>query len=220
MNQRTTTAIKSSPQVTKFFEHHDPVRGRLVIAIDATASRQPVWDVAARLQAEMFTAAAALDVQLVYYRGLNELVASRWLNDAKSLAAIMSRVSCHAGTTQIERVLRHARAEQQRQPINGVVLISDACEETPAALYDAAAGLGVPVFIFQEGNDATVEAVYREIARISGGAYAKFDAGAAAKLGDLLRAVAAFAGGGLKALATQKTEAAILLLEQLGSGCS
>jgi hypothetical protein len=217
MNQCATTAIKSTPQVTKFLARHDPVRARLVIAIDATASRQPAWDVAARLQAEMFTAAAALDVQLVYYRGLAEFIASRWLSDARSLTAIMSKVSCQAGSTQIQRVLQHARAEQQRQQINGVVLISDACEEPPSALYDAAAGLGVPVFIFQEGNDTQVELTYREIARITNGAHARFDAGAATRLGDLLKAVAAFAGGGIKALATQKTEAAVLLLEQLRS---
>jgi hypothetical protein len=216
MNQ-VTTAIKSTPQVTKFLARHDPARGRLVIAIDATASRQPAWDAAARLQAEMFGAAAELDVQLVYYRGLGELVASRWLGDARSLTAIMSKVTCVAGTTQIKRVLQHARAEHQCQPINGVVLISDACEEMPSALYDAAAGLGAPVFIFQEGNDTHVEQTYREIARITNGAYARFDASAAARLGDLLKAVAAFAGGGLRALATQKTEAAVLLLEQLRS---
>jgi hypothetical protein len=206
------------PQLDRFFERFDPPRGRLIFALDATASRQPSWDLAARLQSEMFSAIGGqLDVQLVYYRGLNELVASRWLADAGSLTAIMAQVVCHAGTTQIERVLGHARAEHQRQPINGLVLISDACEETPAALYDAAVSLGVPAFVFQEGNDPSVEGVYREIARISGGAYAKFDASAAARLGELLKAVAIFAGGGLKALAAQKTEAAVLLLEQLKS---
>jgi hypothetical protein len=175
---------------------------------------------AAKLQAEMFGAIGGhggLDVQLVYYRGFNEFVASRWLSDAKSLTAIMSQVACRAGVTQIERTLRHALAEHRQQPINGLVLISDACEENPPSLYDAAAGLGVPVFMFQEGNDPLVGNVYGEIARITGGAHARFDATAAAKLSDLLRAVAAFAGGGIKALAAQKTEAAILLLEQLKS---
>jgi hypothetical protein len=48
-------------------------RGRLIFALDATMSRQPMWDSACRLQADMFREAAAiggLDVQLVYYRGL------------------------------------------------------------------------------------------------------------------------------------------------------
>src|SRR3982074_3149100 len=50
-------------------------RGRLIFALDATMSRQPMWDTACRLQADMFREAAAiggLDVQLVYYRGLSE----------------------------------------------------------------------------------------------------------------------------------------------------
>src|SRR5438128_7296066 len=54
-------------------------RGRLVFALDATMSRQPTWDTACRLQADMFREAAAiggLDVQLVYYRGLAECRAS------------------------------------------------------------------------------------------------------------------------------------------------
>ena len=48
-------------------------RGRLIFALDATMSRQPTWDQACKLQAEMFREAAAiggLDIQLVYYRGL------------------------------------------------------------------------------------------------------------------------------------------------------
>src|SRR5215218_9724455 len=56
-------------------------RGRLIFALDATMSRQPMWDTACRLQAEMFREAGAiggLDVQLLYYRGLNECRASRW----------------------------------------------------------------------------------------------------------------------------------------------
>lgn len=35
-------------------------RGRLIFALDATASRAPTWDRAAKLQGEMFEAAAAL----------------------------------------------------------------------------------------------------------------------------------------------------------------
>src|SRR3984893_6425695 len=60
-------------------------RGRLIFALDATMSRQPTWDAACRLQADMFREAAAaggLDVQLVYYRGLRECRASVWVAQA------------------------------------------------------------------------------------------------------------------------------------------
>jgi hypothetical protein len=54
-----------------------------------------------------------------------------------------------------------------------------------------------------------------EIARITSGAHCKFDANAAQHLADLLKAVAAFAAGGIRALAHQKTDAARLLLTQI-----
>ena len=58
-------------------------RGRLIFALDATMSRQPTWDLAQSLQAKMFEAAGSLgglDVQLVYFRGLNECRASKFVS--------------------------------------------------------------------------------------------------------------------------------------------
>src|SRR5438477_10017131 len=66
-------------------------RGRLIFALDATMSRQPTWDTACRLQAEMFREAAAiggLDVQLVYYRGFGECRASGWVSNGERLAQL------------------------------------------------------------------------------------------------------------------------------------
>src|SRR3546814_15791444 len=79
-------------------------RGRLMFALDATASRQPTWDRACRIQAEMFHATAAiggLDVQLVFYRGFGECKASPWVSDAAALARKMTAVGCLGGQTQI-----------------------------------------------------------------------------------------------------------------------
>src|ERR687888_991421 len=75
-------------------------RGRLIFALDATMSRQPTWDEACRLQADMFSEAAAiggLDVQLAYYRGLAECRASRWVSDARMLGSLMERIDCRGG---------------------------------------------------------------------------------------------------------------------------
>jgi hypothetical protein len=182
-------------------------RGRLVFALDATMSRQPTWDSACALQADMFREAASvggLDIQLVYFRGLNECRASGWIRDSGHLAELMGRIDCRGGHTQIGKVLAHARKEHQEQMVQAVVFVGDAMEENVDALC-AAAGelglLGVPVFMFQEGHDAVTENAYREIARLSRGAYSRFDTGAASQLGELLRAVAAYAAGGRKALA-------------------
>ena len=53
--------------------HRPGARGRLVFALDATMSRQPTWDMACALQADMFREAASLgslDIRLVYYLSL------------------------------------------------------------------------------------------------------------------------------------------------------
>jgi hypothetical protein len=76
-------------------------------------------------------------------------------------------------------------------------------EESIDALCAAAGELGlrgVPVFMFQEGGDPVAENAFREIARLSRGAYCRFDTGSARELGELLRAAAAYAAGGMKAL--------------------
>jgi hypothetical protein len=196
-------------------------RGRLVFALDATASRQPTWDTACNLQAEMFREVATtggLDMQLVYYRGLRECRASRWLSNAKQLANTMSKIMCHAGETQIEKILIHARKETKLLRVNALVFVGDAMEENPDALVHEASELGrlgVPAFMFQEGRDREVEHTFREIARLTHGAYCRFDPGAARQLGELLRAVAVYAAGGMTALSARQDGGAIKLLGQL-----
>jgi hypothetical protein len=165
----------------------------------------------------MFSAVAAiseLDVQLLHFGG-EKFVAEKWISDPKVLSAIMSRVRCAAGPTQIQRVLAHTRREHAREKIGASILISDSCEENPHTLYNEARELGLPCFLFQEGTDERVGEIYAEIAKISGGAHCTFDANAAQRLGDLLKAVAAFAAGGVKALAAQNSEAGRLLLAQV-----
>lgn len=199
-------------------------RGRLVFALDATMSRQPTWDLAQSIQGEMFVATAAqggLDVQLVYFRGFSECRASDFVSGGQGLAALMSRISCRAGQTQIGKVLRHVRDETRAKRIGALVFIGDAMEENIDAV-SAVAGelglLGVKGFMFQEGNNPTAATAFREIARLTGGAYATFDAGAPRRLAELLKAAAAYAAGGLLELqrrAGQGEAAARLLLSQM-----
>src|ERR1700757_3251942 len=195
-------------------------RGRLVFALDATMSRQPTWDMACTLQADMFREAASLgslDIRLVYYRGFNECRASKWISDSAELARLMSKIDCRGGNTQIGRVLSEARREAAASGVRAVVFVGDAMEEKVDDLCAKAGELGmlkVPVFMFQEGRDPTAEQAFREIARLSGGAWCRFDPGAAAQLRELLRAAAAYAAGGreaLKRLSARETSAAKLL---------
>ncbi len=197
-------------------------RGRLIFALDATMSRQPTWDLAQALQGRMFEAAATtggLDVQLVYFRGQNECRASRFVTGGQGLAELMSRIEVYGGLTQIRKVLAHAAAEARRDRVGALVFIGDAMEENVDRL-SAAAGelalLGVKAFLFQEGDDPAARRAFKEIARITGGAYEAFGPGAAARLAALLSAAASYAAGGrpaLEALAAREPEARRLLTQ-------
>lgn len=181
-------------------------RGRLIFALDATASREPSWDRACRIQGEMFEATAALgglDVKLVYYRGFNECKASRWLMSAADLHRVMRAVSCLGGETQIERVLDHALAENRKQRLGALVFVGDAMEENIDRLCRLAGELGlkgVPIFLFHEGADRIAARAFQQMAKLSRGAYLRFDLASADRLKDLLGAVAVYAAGGYRAL--------------------
>ena len=181
-------------------------RGRLMFAMDATASRQPTWGRAANIQGEMFSATSALgglDVQLAFFRGFGEFKVSHWTSDTSELLRLMTSVSCFAGQTQNGKVLKQALNETQKCRVNALVYDVDSMEEDIDALGKTAGELGlngVPAFMFLEGGDPIAEFSFKEIARLSGGACVRFDAGSADMLKKLLGAVAVFAAGGHRAL--------------------
>ncbi|PIW25831.1 MAG: hypothetical protein COW30_18125 [Rhodospirillales bacterium CG15_BIG_FIL_POST_REV_8_21_14_020_66_15] len=181
-------------------------RGRLMFGMDATASRQPTWDRAARLQAEMFQVTrelGGLDVQLAFFRGFGEFKVSKWTADAGELTRLMTGVMCLAGETQIGKLLKHAVNETKKRRVNALVYVGDCFEEDVDALGRTAGELGllgVPVFTFHEGGDAIARFGFQQIAKLSGGAYCSFDAASAETLKELLAAVAVYAAGGRRAL--------------------
>jgi hypothetical protein len=181
-------------------------RGRLIFALDATMSRQPTWDAACHLQAGMFAEAdriGGLDVKLIYFRGYRECKASKWHGEAAPLQAAMAKIQCMGGYTQIGRVLKRAIKEAKDGPIGALVYVGDAMEEDVDDLCHHAGKLGVmgvPAFFFQEGDDPAARGAFKEMARLTGGAWCRFDASSASQLRDLLQAVAVYAAGGRKAL--------------------
>ncbi|WP_198378188.1 VWA domain-containing protein [Neoroseomonas rubea] len=195
--------------------------GRLVFAVDATASRQPAWDRACALTGEMFLATrdlGGLAVSLAYWRGFMEFAATPFLTDGAELARRMSGVTCLGGQTQLLRALRHALAESRKEKVGALVLVGDAVEEDVDALCHAAGELGLfgtPVFCFQEGDNPVATNAFRQVAKVSGGAWAPFDSASAGTLRDLLRAVAVFAAGGRGALAALSGPAAARIAGQL-----
>jgi len=182
-------------------------RGRLIFAMDATASRGPTWDRASHLQAEMFKVTEALgglEVQLIYYRGFGECRASPWVANSAELLRFMTRVTCLAGQTQLGKVLKRAVKETKQQKVAALVFVGDAMEEDIDHLGHLAGELGLlglPCFMFHEGLDPVSRNAFQQIARLSGGAFCNFDASSAQQLRELLSAVAVFAAGGRRALA-------------------
>ncbi|MFO1119470.1 MAG: VWA domain-containing protein [Rhodospirillales bacterium] len=233
-NQKFVTKIASTAEVDTFLRKLDQgtvrapqTRGRLLFALDATGSRQATWDRAAHIQTEMFLSAQSLGglkIQLCFYRGYGEFKVSPWLAEAAPLLRMMTSVSCRAGETQIGRVLRHAANEAASRRVSALVFVGDCCEEMPDALATRTgrlAAFGVPAFMFHEGNDLRAAAAFREIARITGGAYSRFDASSPDALRQLLCAVAVYAAGGGPALlrhAASASSAVKRLAHQMAGG--
>ncbi len=199
-------------------------KGRLIFALDATASRQPTWDRACHIQREMFNEVAdigTLSLQISFFRGYGEFRATPWTEDSRALAGPMSRVNCLGGYTQIKKVLNHALGQHKDKPINALVFVGDCIEEDVDDLCHLAGEMGlknIPIFVFQDVYEPAAENCFRQMARLSGGAFCGFDEKSADMLKDLLKAVAIFAVGGRKALSDygrKKGSDVTLLLEQL-----
>ncbi|WP_108124267.1 hypothetical protein [Saccharospirillum mangrovi] len=212
MNKDHLPAKSSSQDIDRFLQTaaKTPVAtqqaGRLLFALDATASRQPSWDTACQLHSELFLATrdlGGLAIQLCYYRGFNEFHAGAWVTSADALLRAMNGVRCLGGHTQIAKVLKQALAETRQKAVKAVILVVDCCEEPADELSQLAGELGLlntPVFVFQEGQDAHASQVFGQIAQLSGGALSAFDHRSPAVLKALLGAVAVYASGGRTAL--------------------
>ena len=93
-------------------------RGRLIFALDATMSRQPTWD--QRLPAAGRHVPRSRGRRRPRYpaRLLSRpcgMPRSPWVAEPERLGALMSRIDCRGGHTQIGKVLA-PRAARKRQP--------------------------------------------------------------------------------------------------------
>ena len=118
--------------------------------------------------------------------------------------------------------MRSRRPRQKK--VNALVFVGDCMEEDIDELCRLAGELGihnVPVFLFHEGSDPAAERAFKQIARLTKGAYCPFDAGSAQQLRDLLSAVAVYAAGGRRALenfSKTRGEKVKLLTRQISKG--
>ena len=193
---------------------------RLIFALDATASREPTWDLASSLHAEMFNAvdSAKLAIQLVSFGGFNQFRSSSWNSSPAQLLQEMQRVRCLGGITQIGRVLDHLLKEAStNDQLKAAVYIGDMCEEPLVELLSMAGQLGlrrVPVFMFQEGRERYATEVFRSIAERSGGVHMPFESGSAKQLAEMLKTVAVYATEGYDGIKLIDTPLSRKLLTQ------
>ncbi len=218
-NKPPRLAASAIEQFLAQIERHpapaDSGGGRLIFALDATASRQPTWDAACRLQAEMFTQTrelGQLQVKLCFYRGYDELRSSPWHQGADNLVKAMSAVQCLGGQTQITRLLEYALRIHRQQPVQALVFIGDCIEEPLDRLCQLAGECGIrglPLFLFQEGHNSQAQQGFQQLARLSKGAHCRFDLHSPEVLSELLRAIAVYATAGRAALNRLRGSAAL-----------
>ncbi|WP_235355384.1 vWA domain-containing protein [Aliterella atlantica] len=203
----------------------NPKRPRLLFAMDATASREASWNIAKEITGAMFEAVPGeLDVALVYHSGGRLQQMTEFSSQAKAFLDKVQSVRCSAGGTALNQILD---AATQAPGLKALIYIGDCFEENPALAVELAEQLklrGVRCFMFHDSSSQSqgydtqgASRVFKEIARITGGALLPFHEKSPALVRELLAAIALYATGGIKAL-KQKTKllpAARLLLEQI-----
>jgi hypothetical protein len=217
MTDIPTTKIDSKAMLEQYLSTHKQQavgNGRMLFALDATASRRAAWNVASKLQVDMFRqAGAGLSVSLAYFRGFDEFKATGWVTSGESLVRPMLKLEVQTGPTQIRRVLRHALNQHAQNPIAALTYVGDAFEESIdeiAGLSSELGALGLPAFMFLEGEpggDDDAEDAFRVIAKKSGGAFFWFGINspqAVAQFAETLNAVAKLAVGDADAITAIK----------------
>lgn len=198
--------------------------GKLVIGLDATASRRNTWNATRGIMNSIFkrlSGLGSLEISVGYFRGFQgECQFTDFTSGAENLESAMAAIDCQSGETQIGRILSHFVEMAGTTPPSAFVFIGDDQQENIEALKVQARTLAaykIPVFWFLERtNDTSYSDIedYKALAVASGGVFAEFTESAADKLEELLVAAATFAIGGRAALA-KGSDAAKLLLTQL-----
>ena len=214
------------------YRENQPVPGtpRVILAL-ANHAQAAGWDRAKLLQHAMFKAAAGsrLEMKFAFY-GADDVngvrrcrITTRWITDPDDMAAVIDRAECRCGCyVNIRDVLAQAVKEAEERPLRAVIIVGDAFHDDQDGLDEAAISAnrlrraGTRVFLLQLGDDPTTERRLQYLARVSGGAYFRFDPRTQERqFSELWQAVSAYAAGGEEAVAMTGGQAATLLLQHL-----
>ncbi len=152
----------------------------IAFLFDATGSRSATWRAAQDIQAEMISeyasAASNVEVGIIVHRG-EKVETLGWFKDGDKARNAMQEVSCQGGLTRIETGLRACLGTNNDKRPKAIVMVGDHCEEDSediASVARSLKGLNIPVHAFHEGGDSEGERIYKMVADITNGAFAKF----------------------------------------------
>ena len=215
-----TTASSARPRADLIAAALSAGRPRLVLAIDATASREPCWTAARQVTDSLFSAIpGGLDVALAAHGGSAVHTFTDFASDPAVLRDRAAAISCQAGATMLVPILQRARDARAKV----LVYVGDVFEENEGELAEAADALrvrGTKVIVLHDtscGSDPLSARAFAELADRTQGAVMAFDPSSVGRLRELLEAIAVLAVGGLKLLEAKRKElpGARLLLAKL-----
>ena len=207
-----------------------PDNPRVILAL-ANHGRSPGWDRAKALQRQMFDAAvgSGLEMKFAFYgsddaAGVRRCrITTRWINDPDDMAGLMDRAECNCGCyVYIRDALGQAVKENEDRPMRAVIIVGDASHDDPDGLDEAAISAnrlrraGTRVFLMQLGDDLITARRLQYLARVSGGAYFRFDPRTQERqFSEMWNPVSVYASGGEEAVKMAGGQAATLLLQHL-----
>jgi len=207
-----------------------PDNPRVILAL-ANHGRSPGWDRAKALQRQMFDAAvgSGLEMKFAFYgpddaAGVRRCrITTRWINDPDDMAGLMDRAECNCGCyVYIRDALGQAVKENEDRPMHAVIFVGDAFHDDPDGLDEAVISAnrlrraGTRLFLLQQGDDPITARRLQYLAKVSGGAYFRFDPRTQEQqFSEICEAISAYATGGEEAVKATGRQAATLVLEHL-----
>jgi hypothetical protein len=202
-----------------------------VILVLANHGRSPGWDRAKVLQRQMFDAAvgSGLEMKFAFYgsddaAGVRRCrITTRWITHPDDMAGLMDRAECNCGCyVYIRDALGQAVKENEDRPMRALIIVGDAFHDDADGLDEAAMSanrlrrVGTKLFLLQQGDDPITARRLQYLAKVSGGAYFRFDPRTQERqFSEMCEAISAYATGGEEAVKATGQQAATLVLEHL-----
>jgi len=202
-----------------------------VLLVLANHGRSPGWNRAKVLQSQMFDAAAGngLEMKFAFYGpddagGVRRCrITTRWITDPDDMVRVMDRAECNCGCyVYIRDALGQAVKENEDRPMRAMIIVGDAFHDDPDGLDEAAISAnrlrraGTRLFLIQQGDDPITARGLQYLAKVSGGAYFRFDPRTQEQqFSEMWEAISAYAAGGEEAVKATGGHAATRVLEHL-----